>query len=220
MNKIDARSKSVRELLDGVKYTIDYYQREYKWETKQISELLEDLESKFLDNYKEGHERTQVQHYSHYFLGSIIISKQSGVASSFYTYVSREEKKPFEIEHIWADQYERHTDEFATEEEFAQYRNRIGGLLLLPRGFNQSFGAAPYEKKVKAYFGQNLLAKSLNEQCYQNNPSFLAYIKHCGLCFKAYPNEFKKANLDARQDLYQRICEEIWSPSRFDSELM
>ncbi len=48
MNKIDARSKSVRELLDGVKYTIDYYQREYKWETKQVKELLEDLESKFL----------------------------------------------------------------------------------------------------------------------------------------------------------------------------
>jgi uncharacterized protein with ParB-like and HNH nuclease domain len=36
MNKIDARSKSVRELMDGVKYGIDYYQREYKWTTKQI----------------------------------------------------------------------------------------------------------------------------------------------------------------------------------------
>ncbi len=115
--------------------------------------------------------------YIHHILARITsyMEEQSGVAPSFSTYVSREEKKPFEIEHIWADQYERHTEEFATEEEFAQYRNRIGGLLLLPRGFNQSFGAAPYEKKVKAYFGQNLLAKSLNEQCYQNNPSFLAY---------------------------------------------
>ena len=52
MNKIDARSKSVRELLDGVKYGIDYYQREYKWTTKQIIELLQDLEAKFFDSYQ------------------------------------------------------------------------------------------------------------------------------------------------------------------------
>ncbi len=30
---------------------------------------------------------------------------------------------------------------------------------------------------------------------------------------------FKKADLDTRQELYQLICEEIWSPSRFDKEL-
>jgi len=102
------------------------------------------------------------------------IEEQSSVESSFATYVSRDIKKPFEIEHIWADKYERHIDEFATEREFAEYRNHIGGLLLLPRGFNQSFGDKPYAEKLEAYFGQNLLAKSLNEQCYHNNPSFLA----------------------------------------------
>jgi uncharacterized protein with ParB-like and HNH nuclease domain len=32
-----------RELLAGRKYAIDYFQREYKWEKKQVSELLEDL---------------------------------------------------------------------------------------------------------------------------------------------------------------------------------
>ena len=54
MNKIGARSKSVRELLDGVKYGIDYYQREYKWTTKQITELLQDLEARFFDSYQAG----------------------------------------------------------------------------------------------------------------------------------------------------------------------
>ena len=146
------------------------------------------------------------------------IEEQSGVESSFVTYVSREIKKPFEIEHIWADKYERHTDEFSTEEEFAEYRNRIGGLLLLPRGFNQSFGDKPYAEKLEAYFGQNLLAKSLNEQCYRNNPSFLNYANRSGLPFRPYQT-FKKADLDARQELYRLICEEIWSPSRFDREL-
>lgn len=146
------------------------------------------------------------------------IEEQSGVESSFVTYVSREVKKPFEIEHIWADKYERHTDEFSTEEEFAEYRNRIGGLLLLPRGFNQSFGDKPYAEKLEAYFGQNLLAKSLNEQCYRNNPSFLTYANRSGLPFRPHQT-FKKADLDARQELYRLICEEIWSPSRFDREL-
>lgn len=78
MNKIDARSKSVRELMDGVKYGIDYYQREYKWTTKQITELLEDLEAKFFDSYREEHSRSQVGYYTHYFLGSVVISSRNG----------------------------------------------------------------------------------------------------------------------------------------------
>ena len=35
-------TKTVRELLKGVKYSIDYYQREYKWHEKQIRELVDD----------------------------------------------------------------------------------------------------------------------------------------------------------------------------------
>ncbi len=61
-------------------------------------------------------------------------------------------------------------------------------------------------------------SKSLNEQCYRNDPSFMAYINRSGLPFRAYPT-FKKSDLDARQELYRLICEEIWSPSRFDREL-
>ncbi len=147
------------------------------------------------------------------------IEEQSGTASSFEAYISRESKKPFEIEHIWANKYDRHTDEFSTEEEFTEYRNRIGDLVLLPRGFNQSLGDKPYEKKVEDYFGQNLLLRSLNERCYHNNPSFLTYVYQSGLPFKPH-QAFKKADLDERQQLYRLICEEIWSPARFDQELV
>jgi Protein of unknown function DUF262 len=66
MYKIDAHARSVNELLNNQKYAIDYYQREYKWETKQITELLEDLEAKFLDDYEEGHSRSDVEGYRHY----------------------------------------------------------------------------------------------------------------------------------------------------------
>jgi uncharacterized protein with ParB-like and HNH nuclease domain len=61
--KIDAYAKSVNDLLNDKKYSIDYYQREYKWETKQITELLEDLEAKFLESYEAEHERTAVRMY-------------------------------------------------------------------------------------------------------------------------------------------------------------
>lgn len=73
MKNIDARSKIIGELLSEVKYSIDYFQREYKWQTENIVELLNDLEAKFISNYDEGHERLQVQYYSHYFLASIVI---------------------------------------------------------------------------------------------------------------------------------------------------
>src|SRR5262249_9370252 len=58
--------------------SIDYYQREYKWQQKQVSELLEDLAAKFLESHEEGDDRSAVADYGHYFLGSIIISDKEG----------------------------------------------------------------------------------------------------------------------------------------------
>ena len=71
-------SKTVRELLSGTKYSIDYYQRDYKWTTKQVQELLEDLIARFEEDYEEHHERQEVVNYGHYFLGSIVISAKDG----------------------------------------------------------------------------------------------------------------------------------------------
>ena len=48
--RITGREKTIRELMSGVKYTIAYYQREYKWQAKNITELLEDLADKFRDS--------------------------------------------------------------------------------------------------------------------------------------------------------------------------
>lgn len=75
--EIQGQAKTVKQLL-GVKYAVDYYQREYKWETKQIQELIEDLTNRFFDHYREGDPRGAVQKYGRYFLGSIIISRKDG----------------------------------------------------------------------------------------------------------------------------------------------
>ena len=76
--EIDGKGRTIRELLSGRKYSIDYYQREYKWQQKQVAELIDDLASKFLESHEEGNERDAVAEYGHYFLGSIIVSDKDG----------------------------------------------------------------------------------------------------------------------------------------------
>lgn len=121
----------------------------------------------------------------------------------------------YQIEHIIADKYERHTKEFEEQSDFSNWRNYIGGLLLLPESFNKSFGDKPYKDKIEHYFGQNLLAKSPSEKCYQNNPEFLKYKQRSNLPFQSH-KYFGKNDIGQRQLLYKAICEEIWSIDRFD----
>ncbi|VXD22516.1 conserved hypothetical protein [Planktothrix serta PCC 8927] len=140
------------------------------------------------------------------------LERQSAIASRYSEYISSGHNR-YEIEHIWANKPERHADEFSSKEDFFEYRNRIGGLLLLPKSFNASYGDLPYAEKLPHYYGQNILAQSLNPQCYDHNPGFLAYKQRSNLPFQPY-EEFKKADLEARQKLYQKIAEEIWNPER------
>ena len=55
MREIQGKARTVRELLRGVKYSIDYYQREFKWGQKQVAELVDDLSGKFLEDYCDGY---------------------------------------------------------------------------------------------------------------------------------------------------------------------
>ena len=80
MREIQGEARTVNQLLRGVKYSVDYYQREYKWKSKQVMELVKDLTSQFLEDYQPEHERRRVEEYSHYFLGSIIISNKDGTS--------------------------------------------------------------------------------------------------------------------------------------------
>lgn len=54
MKEIRGDAKNIRTLLSGARFSVDYYQREYRWESKQIAELVEDLSEKFLESYEEG----------------------------------------------------------------------------------------------------------------------------------------------------------------------
>jgi uncharacterized protein with ParB-like and HNH nuclease domain len=152
--------------------------------------------------------------YIHHILARITahVESQSGEPNRYPEYINRSAGTPFEIEHILADHHERHLDEYDSPQEFQNDRNLISGLILLPKGINQSYGDLPYPEKRKHYITQNILAKSLHEQCYERNPSFLSYAERGSHPFKPHI-EFKKKDIRERQKLYLNLCQEIWNES-------
>jgi uncharacterized protein with ParB-like and HNH nuclease domain len=64
-NTIDGKGRTVSEILSRKKYSIDYYQREYRWGNKQLVELVEDLTGKFLESHEPDNDRTAVAQYGH-----------------------------------------------------------------------------------------------------------------------------------------------------------
>lgn len=137
------------------------------------------------------------------------VETNAGVSSSFEKYFLSPNAKPFEVEHIWADKFEEHLDEFEQISEFKDFRNRLGGLLLLPRGTNQSLNALPYPVKAEHYLKENLLAASLCPLAYERNTNFVGMVNRLELPFKAH-EAFKKADFVERQALYLEICKRIW----------
>ena len=131
-------------------------------------------------------------------------------------YATRSSKKGgYQIEHLWANHPDRHTSEFGSPSEFDVYRNRIGGLVLLPAPHNASYSDMIYSDKVEHYSKENLLACSLLPIAYKNNPGFSQFLKATGLSFKPML-EFRKGDLDERQKLYMELANLCWSPDRLN----
>ncbi len=127
-----------------------------------------------------------------------IVAKESGESDYMLN------KKEIEVEHIWADHYEEHVDEFDNEADFKNTRNSIGDLLVLPKSFNASYGDDDYETKVPRYYSQNILAQSLNKDKYERSPGFLNYKNRSGIEFKPY-EKFNRNSITERVNLYSSI---------------
>jgi uncharacterized protein with ParB-like and HNH nuclease domain len=80
-HKIDANDRTIFDVLNERKYTVDYFQREYSWQQKHIEQLITDLTSTFLDVYTEGDHRTAVEHYNKYYLGPFVVCSKDGMKS-------------------------------------------------------------------------------------------------------------------------------------------
>jgi uncharacterized protein with ParB-like and HNH nuclease domain len=138
----------------------------------------------------------------------------SGLPSQIKNYMAWGRTRTYDIEHVWADHWEQHKDDFQHQADFDEFRNRLGDLLLLPKSFNESYGDLPYEKKLPHYMKHNLLAQSLNPNAYKHNPPLAKLIKS-GLSFKAH-RTFRKSDIETRQKLYISIAQRVWNTSRLE----
>ena len=123
----------------------------------------------------------------------------------------------YDVEHVLADKPERYADEYASEVEFAEERNWIGGLLLIPSSVNRSYGALAYEDKREHYLKENWLAASLHETAYTHNPQLRRFAEAHGLDLQPHA-QFGRTELKARQELYEQIAAQVWSVDRIADE--
>lgn len=199
----------------SIRYTMYSLVKEIRGKSiEELKDLLSKKLSEMPDTFagmKEFRLHGQNYRFVKFLLSRITawVEQQAGMSTTFITYYQPEHGKPFEVEHIWADKYERYSDEFEQEHEFNNYRNRLGDLVLLPRGSNQSYGDLCYDQKQPHYIKENLLAKSLCPLAYMNNPNFNQLRNVFELPFKPH-DSFKKQDVDERQSLYKIICENIW----------
>ncbi|HAT4101044.1 TPA: DUF262 domain-containing protein, partial [Citrobacter freundii] len=195
----------------SIRYTMYSLVKEIRGKNfDELKELLSKKLSEMPDTFA-GMEEFRLHGQNYRFVKFLLsritawVEQQAGMSTTFITYYQPEHGKPFEVEHIWADKYERYTDEFEQEHEFNNYRNRLGDLVLLPRGSNQSYSDLCYDQKQPHYIKENLLAKSLCPLAYMNNPNFNQLRNVLRLPFKPH-NSFKKQDVDERQSLYKIIC--------------
>lgn len=70
---VDSKVYSLKELFSS-KFDVDFYQREYVWNRKQIEDLILDLSSEFMKNWKQGDPLSKVSSYDPYYMGEIVLS--------------------------------------------------------------------------------------------------------------------------------------------------
>lgn len=71
MQKID-KTDTLRKILSGRRFTVDYFQREYRWGQKQIEQMITDFQATFEEYYDPNHDITEVANYGYYYMGCII----------------------------------------------------------------------------------------------------------------------------------------------------
>lgn len=76
-------SLTLEEILSNKKYSVNYYQREYRWGRKQVEQLIEDLTNSFDDSFdrEKAVELTDIESFDYYYMGTIIVTGSQDVKS-------------------------------------------------------------------------------------------------------------------------------------------
>ena len=141
------------------------------------------------------------------------LEQKAGEPGKYEDYIVRSGKNAYEVEHILANKFEMFTENFEDAATFEEWRNYIGGLLLLPKKVNASLGDLSYAEKLPHYLKANALTQSLHPDFYSNNPGVLDAFKKHGLKFKAH-EKFDRDDIAERSDLFCALATLIWSPDR------
>ena len=75
MAYVNPSTQSLRTCFQS-RYSLPYFQRDYKWEARHFEELFNDIQNAFILNFDPAHARMEVSDYQPYFLGSIITSAE------------------------------------------------------------------------------------------------------------------------------------------------
>lgn len=149
-----------------------------------------------------------------YFLARLTAFVEDGVGRPDRLAEYLDARSPWQIEHIWANRYERYVDQAPNRKYFDTLRNKLGALLLLPRSDNASFRDDPYEDKLKHYFRSTALAASLHPDSHgRGNPDFRRFLTRHQLAdaFRPFP-KFDRDSIESRLALYQRLAQIVWNP--------
>lgn len=145
--------------------------------------------------------------YIYHLLARITAATEagSGRTQSFDKFVVRDVKNPFDIEHIWAGNYDDVKSLFASETEFREWRDHVASLLLLPADVNRSLQDKPYQQKRPHYAKQNFYAASLDPGAYEHQPQFVNFADANQLPFK-FLNDFTKSEQLERRKLIAALA--------------
>lgn len=140
----------------------------------------------------------------------------------FPDYINRSKgAKTFDIEHVVtatngvAIGHDDTGAEIVTDGVTTGWRDKIGGLILLPRGRNRSLKDKGYTEKRTVYATENVLAASLTDPFYQNHPNATNFILQETAPLAAVASFTADAST-SRAKLYCWLAARIWDKANLD----
>lgn len=134
----------------------------------------------------------------------------------FPTYWQRDRgRKTFDIEHLLKDAFDPTAlpaaHGFADAKDYAEHRNLIGALVLLPRSRNRSLQDKPYREKLVAYATENVLTQTLCEALYESNPNVATYVQDNPGAGLSAVTDFGKSHITSRTAMYVAVAKKVWA---------
>ncbi len=134
----------------------------------------------------------------------------------FSTYWQRDRgRKTFDIEHLLKDAFDPAAlpagHGFADAKDYAEHRNLIGALALLPRSRNRSLQDKPYREKLVAYATENVLTQTLCEALYESNPNVATYVQDNPGAGLSAVTDFGKSHIAERAAMYVAVAKKVWA---------